>query len=95
MEAAVPGPERFLPVAQRGAVAFDTDRVDEWLLTEAARTDHDVAAAVQEEVGIGEEPVKAALTAEMQLTSAVPVVRCGSAEDAEPYQRAAAGGTND
>jgi hypothetical protein len=65
------------------------------LLTEAGRTNHDVAAAVQEGVGIGEEPVKAALTAEMQLTPAVLVVRCGSAVDAEPYQRAAAGGTDD
>jgi hypothetical protein len=82
-------PQKYSVVPSRFA-----DGDVEWLLTEAGRTDHDVEAAVQEEVGIDEKPVKAAPTAEVQLTSGVLVVRRGSAADAEPYQRAAAGGTD-
>jgi hypothetical protein len=65
------------------------------LLTEAGWADHDVAVAVQVEVGIGEEPVKAALAAEIQLTAAVLVLCCVFAANAKPYQRAAAGRTDD
>lgn len=75
---------------RRHAVAFDADRDVEWLFAEAGRADDDVATAVEVVVGIGEEPVKAALAAEVKLPPLVLVVRGGFAADPEPDKRAAA-----